>query len=400
MASAAPRLRDLPAHTPEFSDLYPHRRADVRPSFTFWERFQGHGRTNALDRICQENVIQVVSQTPMVRHLLQALKNGDCSVDLHRHVACEPCQPGKDVAVHHGGYDEVTNQVFICSNNCTKLGDVQTALTRGLFTMYERCSHGLDFRSPDHLACLEVKKANLTGCTYLNYASQSFGTMALESQHPNCVRRTAEHGLVHTHFMSRDMASEAVERALRTSPRVKLLVEALEAAGCPFSASRHLASECCSAALAGGYDPLANQIVICANQCRDPAQVESTLAHELVHLYDHCANQLDLSQPDHLACTEVRAANLIHCQSPLDSGWPLGAERPACVRRRAANSVAIIRGVPLSQGLPMVDRVWDRCARDLEPIGRVTYTKTCETLAYSEFRHFRPHMSSRQDVLH
>lgn len=81
----------------------------------------------------------------------------------------------------------------------------------------------------------------------------------------------------------------------------------------PFSevcASRHLVCEPCGPRVAGGFDPLRQQIVLCENNIYSQGHMNETLTHELVHSYDYCRAQLDWANLQHLACTEVRAANL------------------------------------------------------------------------------------------
>lgn len=170
--------------------------------------------------------------------------------------------------------------------------------------------------------------------------------------------------------------------ALTHSPRVRFLVQALKLAGCPLHASRHLAAETCPRGLAGGYDPINNQIVVCANECTTSERVENILAHELVHLYDYCVRDLDLKRDDHLACTEIRAANLIHCQAPMDH---LKGHRN-CVKAKAAGSVSVIRGISRERATTLVDRVLTQCLKDLEPFGRIPFSLECEGLAYSDLR--------------
>lgn len=33
----------------------------------------------------------------------------------------------------------------------------------------------------------------------------------------------------------------------------------------------------------------------------------------MIHMFDYCTNDLDFKNVEHLACTEIRAANLAHC---------------------------------------------------------------------------------------
>lgn len=55
------------------------------------------------------------------------------------------------------------------------------------------------------------------------------------------------------------------------------------------------------------------QIIVCQNTARTKNYVQSTLSHEMIHMFDYCRNKLDLNNLDHLACTEIRAANQCHC---------------------------------------------------------------------------------------
>jgi len=41
--------------------------------------------------------------------------------------------------------------------------------------------------------------------------------------------------------------------------------------------------------------------------------VHGVLTHEMIHMFDYCNNDMDFRNVDHLACTEIRAANLAHC---------------------------------------------------------------------------------------
>lgn len=55
------------------------------------------------------------------------------------------------------------------------------------------------------------------------------------------------------------------------------------------------------------------QIVVCYNQTKNKKMVQGVLAHEMIHMFDFCRKKLDFKNLDHLACTEIRAANLTHC---------------------------------------------------------------------------------------
>lgn len=41
--------------------------------------------------------------------------------------------------------------------------------------------------------------------------------------------------------------------------------------------------------------------------------IQGVLTHEMIHMFDYCRHKLDFKDVKHLACTEIRAANLAHC---------------------------------------------------------------------------------------
>lgn len=102
-------------------------------------------------------------------------------------------------------------------------------------------------------------------------------------------------------------------------PMIRLLTEALESSGCPVDLSRHIVCEECDLGVSGGYDQEMNQIVICQDSV-SISKVISTMSHELIHMFDNCTTTMDYQNNDHLACTEIRAANLTGC-SFLKSVW-------------------------------------------------------------------------------
>ena len=182
-----------------------------------------------------------------------------------------------------------------------------------------------------------------------------------------------------------------IARALRTSPFIRLMISGLEKAGCNLTPHRHLVCEPgCSPAVSGGFDQQTNQVVICSNICQTPSKVEEILAHELVHLYDYCTINLDLTKSDHLACTEVRAANLAHCKNQFYDAlshqrWKSHAD---CVKHKAASSVRVIKGISHSEAMKIVEKVFPKCYHDLEPVGRITMDKYDTCRAFSDYKHF------------
>lgn len=93
-------------------------------------------------------------------------------------------------------------------------------------------------------------------------------------------------------------------------------------------------------------------------------------------MFDYCRNHLDFKNLDHLACTEIRAANLAHCSflSALSSGtasfFNIKESHQNCVKDKALQSILTARNVSKEEAVAAVDRVFSKCYRDLEPIGR------------------------------
>lgn len=173
---------------------------------------------------------------------------------------------------------------------------------------------------------------------------------------------------------------------------------ALKSSGCPIDLRRHISCEVCDESVSGGYDPITNQIVVCQNMARGQGmvciaisnlafwywnnlfsillQVQGVLTHEMIHMFDYCRNNLDFKNIDHLACTEIRAANLTHCSflSSVSQGdsSPINIKQTHqdCVKTKALMSVLAVRQVSKDEAIDAVERVFPRCYADLEPIGR------------------------------
>ncbi|XP_055681733.1 mitochondrial inner membrane protease ATP23 homolog [Lutzomyia longipalpis] len=167
-----------------------------------------------------------------------------------------------------------------------------------------------------------------------------------------------------------------VFKCVKNSPLVKLMMGALKSSGCPIDIRRHFSCEVCDPSVTGGYDPVLNQIVICQNSSRNEGMIQGVLTHELIHMFDFCRNELDFQNIDHLACTEIRAANLAHCS--FLSAWTQGDASPLniktthqdCVKSKALASVLAVRNVSKDEAIEAIERVFPKCYADLEPIGR------------------------------
>lgn len=86
-------------------------------------------------------------------------------------------------------------------------------------------------------------------------------------------------------------------------PMVVFMMKHLELAGCPFPAD---AIQChpCPEWSAGGFSPEFG-VLLCQNRILSKKHVEDTLAHEMLHAFDHCRFKVDWSNLRHHACSEV-----------------------------------------------------------------------------------------------
>lgn len=129
----------------------------------------------------------------------------------------------------------------------------------------------------------------------------------------------------------------------------------------------------------GGFSPQ-HGILVCANAIRDRKHMEDTLAHEMVHAYDHLRWQVDfIGEKDlrHAACTEIRASMLSgECRFTREAftrgNWTVTQQFQNCVRSRAIMSVrARARCRDTEHATKVVNQVWDSCFADTRPFDEI-----------------------------
>ncbi|RLN93826.1 hypothetical protein BBJ28_00012639, partial [Nothophytophthora sp. Chile5] len=94
--------------------------------------------------------------------------------------------------------------------------------------------------------------------------------------------------------------------------RVTFLVDIMEKMGCKMDSS-FFSSVDCEGKINGGFhldDEGKPGVVLCQNHIPDQEWMDRTMAHELVHAFDHCRNKIDWNNCEHHACSEIRAAAL------------------------------------------------------------------------------------------
>lgn len=179
------------------------------------------------------------------------------------------------------------------------------------------------------------------------------------------------------------------EDLLRTSPMVRFMVKHLALVGCnPLSPPReghppkiHIAM--CPPDIAGGFAPTAPSqppsdagLMVCANRILSKTHMEDTLAHEMLHWWDHCRFNVDWSNLRHHACSEIRAASLSgDCRWSRElrrRNFGVVKQHQECTRRRAVLSVRSNPACPDEDtAQKAVSEVWDACFNDTRPFDEI-----------------------------
>lgn len=178
--------------------------------------------------------------------------------------------------------------------------------------------------------------------------------------------------------------------AMETSPYAKLLLSAMKGSGCNVLRERHFSCEDCDGTVSGGFDATSSQIVLCQNNIHQQSHMNRVVTHELIHAFDHCRANVDwFNNYRHLACSEIRAANLSgDCSfynevSRLHFG--LKEHHQSCVRGRALRSILAVRKISREEAEKIVDEVFDSCFNDHAPFGRIPHGKKDAKFAYRDY---------------
>ncbi|XP_068442852.1 mitochondrial inner membrane protease ATP23 homolog [Clinocottus analis] len=178
--------------------------------------------------------------------------------------------------------------------------------------------------------------------------------------------------------------------ATETSPYAKLLLSAMKSSGCQVLKERHFSCEDCDGTVSGGFDADSSQIVLCQNNIHQQSHMNRVVTHELIHAFDHCRAHVDwFSNLKHLACSEIRAANLSEDCSFRNEfarfNFGLKQHHQACVRGRALGSILAVRKISREEAEKIVDEVFDTCFNDHAPFGRIPHSKNDAGFAYRDY---------------
>ncbi|KAK2750694.1 Mitochondrial inner membrane protease atp23 [Myotisia sp. PD_48] len=163
---------------------------------------------------------------------------------------------------------------------------------------------------------------------------------------------------------------------LNYSPIIKFLQNNITQLGGDISA-KNIHCRRCTTDRSGGFDPEYG-IQLCSNIMTSRSHTEDTLAHEMIHAYDHLRFKLDwVDNLKHAACAEIRASSLSgECRWSREffgnKQFNLTRHHQACVRRRAILSVqARPNCKDKEQAARVVDDVWQSCFRDTRPFDEI-----------------------------
>lgn len=133
------------------------------------------------------------------------------------------------------------------------------------------------------------------------------------------------------------------------------------------------------AKVAGAFDSERRMVVMnpaVPEAFLNQAEWTRSVTHELIHAYDHCRAKVEATNCSHIACTEVRAANLSgDCDFGVEvsrslaliaRGGGLGGHQQRCVKRRAELSLSFHSQCKDDEKRTM-GQVWDACYADTAP---------------------------------
>ncbi|RHZ58467.1 mitochondrial inner membrane protease ATP23 [Aspergillus thermomutatus] len=147
---------------------------------------------------------------------------------------------------------------------------------------------------------------------------------------------------------------------LQYSPIIRFLSDNIRQLGGDLS-SHNIYCRRCTSRKAGGFDPEYG-ILLCANEMKDQGHLEDTMAHEMVHAYDHLRFKVDWTNNlRHAACTEIRASSLSgECRWAREffrrGQWKFTQQHQECDEAHAEK---------------VVNEVWDSCFRDTRPFDEI-----------------------------
>ena len=186
-----------------------------------------------------------------------------------------------------------------------------------------------------------------------------------------------------------------LSRSIKNNPTVIHMLISMHEAGYPVKLSRDFSCEPCSPRVAGGYDPYRQQVVLCENNIYSQIHMNEVLTHELVHSFDDKTVRMDWNDMTHLACTEIRAANLSgECsfkrENLLRFNFGFKSHNQECVKNRAALSISTIREeISYEKAREIVDSVFSQCYSYTNPFLGIPPLSPLKTTTWQMLNAFR-----------
>ncbi|KAI9292154.1 metalloprotease ATP23 [Neoconidiobolus thromboides FSU 785] len=169
------------------------------------------------------------------------------------------------------------------------------------------------------------------------------------------------------------------EQIMTNSPIVVFLLKELRKQGCTFNQA-HLVCAPCDTSRSSAFNPEAElgkgPILLCQNRFSSKTHLETTMAHELIHAYDHCRYNVQWDNLYHYACSSIRANSLSgDCKfgNEIKRGkFGISKQHQKCVRRRAILSVKAHPLCPDEDTAKVaVNAVFDSCFADTAPFDEI-----------------------------
>ncbi|KAJ4400274.1 Mitochondrial inner membrane protease atp23 [Didymella pomorum] len=165
------------------------------------------------------------------------------------------------------------------------------------------------------------------------------------------------------------------EYLLQYSPIIRFLSDEVYKLGGDLNKDNILCRMCTSEQ-SGGFS-LNHGILLCANKFRNRGHQEDTMAHEMVHAWDHLKWKVEADNLRHQACLEIRASTLSgECRFTREfftrNQWSITEQLQACVRRRAELSMQARPQIKdEAHAKKIVNEVWDSCFNDTRPFDEI-----------------------------
>ncbi|KAJ1922294.1 Mitochondrial inner membrane protease atp23 [Mycoemilia scoparia] len=164
------------------------------------------------------------------------------------------------------------------------------------------------------------------------------------------------------------------DELLQSSPIVKFMKDHLSRSGYEIT-SENMPCTKCDESRSGGFSPEYG-IDLCWNGFFSKDHMEDTMAHEMIHAYDHCNFKVNWLNLEHHACSEIRAASLSgDCRllRELKRGhYGFIKQHQKCVKRRAILSLLSNPSCKSKEDAERaVNKVFDSCFNDTRPFDEI-----------------------------